>query len=80
MHQEIAMADSVRWKSCRVLRCLQRIACDILVTQEDSSVVERAEKASFNLYLSKLFSLTFGGFNYVKVVEPGIVQAVILGV
>jgi hypothetical protein len=35
--------------------------------------MERAEKAGFNLYASKLFSLTFRGLNYVKVVEPGIV-------
>jgi len=73
MYQEIAMADSVRWESCKLLRCLERITCDVLVTQEDSSIVERAEKAGFNLYVSKLFSRTFGGLNYVKVVEPSIV-------
>jgi hypothetical protein len=72
MYQEIAVADSVRWKSYKVFRCFQRIACDVLVTQEDSSVVERAEIASFNLYASNLFSLTFGRLNYVKIVEPGI--------
>jgi hypothetical protein len=45
---------------------------DVLVTQENFSVVERTEKASLNLYFSKLTSLTFGRLNNMKVVEPGI--------